>query len=248
MVDALIAAVAAAGDRLARRIECRGGLPSPDHRPGAAAIALRAGGFGADNPDVSRSSPPPMSTPSAKRCSTPTIGRPTCATRCGSARPSPPPAPTTPPSSKSARTRCSPTPSMTPSVPSSTATSAPCSATPTTPCTFHTNLNATYTTHPPQTPHPAEPHPRPTHHPLAPHPPLDQPIGYGSACRGEPIPCWVSASPTRPMAHGFGKARLRPDLLWLGDHCIDDACVLPGAAYAEIALAAATDAFDVRRR
>ena len=25
-------------------------------------------------------------------------------------------------------------------------------------CTFHTNLNATYTTHPPQTPHPAEPH------------------------------------------------------------------------------------------
>ena len=37
-----------------------------------------------------------------------------CATRCGSARPSPRPAPTTAPSSKSARIRCSPTPSPTP--------------------------------------------------------------------------------------------------------------------------------------
>ncbi|MBV8347679.1 MAG: SDR family NAD(P)-dependent oxidoreductase, partial [Mycolicibacterium sp.] len=36
---------------------------------------------------------------------------------------------------------------------------------------------------------------------------------------------------------------LRPDFLWLGDHCIDEACVLPGAAYAELALAAVTEAF-----
>jgi phthiocerol/phenolphthiocerol synthesis type-I polyketide synthase C len=34
--------------------------------------------------------------------------------------------------------------------------------------------------------------------------------------------------------------------LWLGDHCVDDACVLPGAAYAELALAAVTDAFGAR--
>ncbi|OBH88765.1 hypothetical protein A5678_15520 [Mycobacterium sp. E2733] len=39
--------------------------------------------------------------------------------------------------------------------------------------------------------------------------------------------------------------RIRPDLLWLSDHRIDQVCVLPGAAYAEIALAAAVDAFDV---
>ncbi|MBV8348060.1 MAG: polyketide synthase dehydratase domain-containing protein, partial [Mycolicibacterium sp.] len=26
--------------------------------------------------------------------------------------------------------------------------------------------------------------------------------------------------------------------MWLGDHCIDGACVLPAAAYAELALAA----------
>ncbi|KLO26339.1 SDR family NAD(P)-dependent oxidoreductase, partial [Mycobacterium haemophilum] len=40
---------------------------------------------------------------------------------------------------------------------------------------------------------------------------------------------------------------LDPDLLWLGDHVIDDLCVLPGAAYAEVALAAATDAFPDER-
>ena len=39
------------------------------------------------------------------------------------------------------------------------------------------------------------------------------------------------------------ESTLGPDLLWLGDHRVGDACVLPGAAYAELALAAATDAF-----
>jgi phthiocerol/phenolphthiocerol synthesis type-I polyketide synthase C len=112
-------------------------------------------------------------------------------------------------------------------------------------CTFHTNLNATYTTHPPQTPHPAEPHPvlptTPWHHTRH----------------------WISPSATAPLAQGshpllgvgvtdptngkrIWESRLGPDLLWLGDHCVDDACVLPGAAYAELALAAAADAFDVR--
>ena len=38
------------------------------------------------------------------------------------------------------------------------------------------------------------------------------------------------------------ESTLGPDFLWLGDHCIDDACVLPGAAYAELALAAVTEA------
>ncbi|BBY21630.1 hypothetical protein MSTO_18350 [Mycobacterium stomatepiae] len=39
------------------------------------------------------------------------------------------------------------------------------------------------------------------------------------------------------------ECELNPDLLWLGDHVIDDLCVLPGAAYADVALAAATEAF-----
>ena len=38
---------------------------------------------------------------------------------------------------------------------------------------FHTNLNATHTSHPPQTPHPAGTASGAAHHPLAPHPPLD---------------------------------------------------------------------------
>ncbi len=38
--------------------------------------------------------------------------------------------------------------------------------------TFHTNLNATHTTHPPQTEHDPEPHAVAAHHALAPHPPL----------------------------------------------------------------------------
>ena len=39
------------------------------------------------------------------------------------------------------------------------------------------------------------------------------------------------------------ESTLGPDVLWLGEHRVDDACVLPGAVYAELALAAATEAF-----
>ena len=39
------------------------------------------------------------------------------------------------------------------------------------------------------------------------------------------------------------ESTLSPDVLWLGDHRVGDACVLPGAAYAELALAAVTEAF-----
>lgn len=108
--------------------------------------------------------------------------------------------------------------------------------------TFHTNLNATHTTRPPDTAHPPEPHP--------------------------PIPTtpwqhtrhWITASSTTSQgAHvhpllGVGvndpingarvwECEIGPDLLWLGDHCVDGVCVLPGAAYADIALAAVADTF-----
>jgi phthiocerol/phenolphthiocerol synthesis type-I polyketide synthase C len=107
--------------------------------------------------------------------------------------------------------------------------------------TFHTNLNATHTSGPPQTAHPPEPHP------VLPSTPWQH------------TEHWVSASGVthNPDAHpllGIGvtdptsgkriwETELGPDLLWLGDHCINEVCVLPGAAYAEIALAAMTDAF-----
>ena len=106
--------------------------------------------------------------------------------------------------------------------------------------TFHTNLNAAHTTHPPDTEHPPEPHPR------CPPPPGTTPTTGSPPARGTP-------AGTHPLL-GIGvtdptngarvwESTLGPDLLWLGDHRVDDACVLPGAAYAEIALAAVTDAF-----
>ena len=104
---------------------------------------------------------------------------------------------------------------------------------------FHTNLNAAHTTHPPRTQHPPEPHPAlpatPWHHtshwitgtaaiPAGAHPLLG--IGVTDPTNG--VRVWENT--------------LSPDSLWLGDHRVDDACVLPGSAYAELALAAATDA------
>ncbi len=107
--------------------------------------------------------------------------------------------------------------------------------------TFHTNLNATHTSRPPETPHLPEPHPvlptTPWHHthhwitttatPAGAHPLLG--IGVTDPTNG--VRVWEST--------------LGPDVLWLDDHRVDDACVLPGTAYAELALAAATDAFGV---
>ncbi|WAC89959.1 type I polyketide synthase [Mycobacterium sp. Aquia_213] len=108
--------------------------------------------------------------------------------------------------------------------------------------TFHTNLNAAHTTRPPQTPHNCG------HQTVLP----TTPWQHGRH--------WISPSTTAhhaPNTHpllGFGvtdptngtrvwECELNPDLLWLGDHVIDDLCVLPGAAYADVALAAATEAF-----
>ncbi len=105
--------------------------------------------------------------------------------------------------------------------------------------TFHTNLNSTYS-RPPDTPHPPEPHPR------------------IPATPWQHTRHWITATSTHSAnAHpllGTGvidptngtrvwQNKLNPELMWLGDHCVDDVCVLPGAAYAEIALAAATEAF-----
>ena len=105
--------------------------------------------------------------------------------------------------------------------------------------TFHTTLNTTRLpdldhTHGPHTSLPTTPWHHTRHRivtgnstPLGTHPLLG--IGVTDPINGVRI--WEST--------------LDEDLLWLGDHRVGDACVLPGAAYAELALAAVTDAFGV---
>lgn len=111
---------------------------------------------------------------------------------------------------------------------------------------FHTNLNATHTSRPPRTPHPAEPHP------VLPTTPWQHTRHWISATSAA-----YHRADTHPLL-GIGvtdptngtrvwESELDPDLLWLSDHVIDDLCILPGAAYAEVALAAATDAFPAER-
>ncbi|CDO87836.1 polyketide synthase [Mycobacterium triplex] len=108
--------------------------------------------------------------------------------------------------------------------------------------TFHTNLNAAHTARPPETPHTCG---RQTVLPTTPWQHGRHWISPGATAHHAPN--------THPLL-GFGvtdptngtrvwECELRPDLLWLGDHVIDELCVLPGAAYADVALAAASDAF-----
>uniref|UniRef100_UPI0006DCF969 type I polyketide synthase n=1 Tax=Mycobacterium sp. UM_11 TaxID=1638773 RepID=UPI0006DCF969 len=107
---------------------------------------------------------------------------------------------------------------------------------------FHTNLNTAHVSRPPQTPHPPEPHPalpttpwQHTRHWISP------------TARGHDAPDThplLGTGVTDPTSGTrIWESELGPNLLWLGDHVIDDLCVLPGAAYADIALAAAIDAF-----
>ena len=143
--------------------------PSASIDPILPELRSGAGGFDTADRRPSRSLPPPTTTPpAAQPLSMPSIGWPTCATRCGSARPSPPPAPSTPPSSRSARTRCSPTPSPTPWPTVHHHSIGTLQRDTHDTLTFHTNLNATHTTQPPHTEHPPEPHPllptTPWHH------------------------------------------------------------------------------------
>lgn len=111
--------------------------------------------------------------------------------------------------------------------------------------TFHTNVNTTHTNRPPQTPHPPEPHPalpttpwQHTRHWV------DAASPSGAAYHLADVHPLLGVGVTDPT-NGIRvwESQLDPDLLWLGDHVIDDLVVLPGAAYAEVALAAATDTF-----
>jgi phthiocerol/phenolphthiocerol synthesis type-I polyketide synthase C len=108
--------------------------------------------------------------------------------------------------------------------------------------TFHTNLNTTHTTHPPHTPHPPEPHPilptSPWHH-------THHWINVLATTLSDGAHPLLGIGVTDPTTgKRVWENRLSPDLLWLGDHLIDEACVLPGAAYVEIALAAVMETTD----
>ncbi len=108
--------------------------------------------------------------------------------------------------------------------------------------TFHTNLNSAHTNQPPRTPHRAGPHS------VLPTTPwqharhwIDTTTSAHLGADTHPLLGIGVTDPTNGTR--VWQSELDPDLLWLGDHAIDDLCVLPGAAYAEVALAAATDAF-----
>lgn len=111
---------------------------------------------------------------------------------------------------------------------------------------FHTNLNAASISHPPRLPHPSGPHP------VLPATPWQHErhwLSAGSATAaavvGHPLLGVGVTDPTNGIR--VWERTLTPDYLWLGDHRIDGSCVLPGAAYIEMALAAATDAHGTDR-
>ena len=109
--------------------------------------------------------------------------------------------------------------------------------------TFHTNLN---TVRPPQADHPANGHPaepRPAL-PLTPWQHTRHRIAVGTATTPQGTHPLLGIGVTDPTnGIRLWESTLSPDVLWLGDHRVGDACVLPGAAYAELALAAVTEAF-----
>jgi phthiocerol/phenolphthiocerol synthesis type-I polyketide synthase A len=112
--------------------------------------------------------------------------------------------------------------------------------------TFHTNLNATYTTHPPQIPHPPEPHAtlpttpwRHTHH-WIPHP-KDGVDTIGSAPRAGTLLGGHLAVATTPPTQ-LWQARLVPEAKpYPGSHRIQGVEVVPVSVLLQTVLAAAAE-------
>ncbi|ORX01007.1 polyketide synthase [Mycobacterium triplex] len=118
--------------------------------------------------------------------------------------------------------------------------------------TFHTNLNASHRGHPPQTPHPPEPHPAlpsaPWHHthhwigggehrarPMA----RDGEAAGGSTVSVHPLLGAHVRLPEEPERHAWQGEVGTTAQPWLADHQVYAVPALPGAAYCEMALAAA---------
>ena len=94
-VDAVIAVVDAQG-RLARRIEVDVASHHPTIDPILPELRSALADLAPTTPQIPLISTTGQRAAAQRRCSMPTTGWPTCATRCGSARPSPLPAQTTP--------------------------------------------------------------------------------------------------------------------------------------------------------
>jgi acyl transferase domain-containing protein/acyl carrier protein len=120
--------------------------------------------------------------------------------------------------------------------------------------TFHANLNASHTTNPPRTPHPPEPHPSlptaPWHHThhwigAVEHRPQLARDGGGSAAAGgrtlsvHPLLGAHVRLPEEPERHVWSGEVGTTAHPWLADHQVHAVPAFPGAAYCEIALAAA---------
>ncbi|ORA72925.1 polyketide synthase [Mycobacterium heidelbergense] len=125
---------------------------------------------------------------------------------------------------------------------------------------FHANLNASQTTRPPRTPHPPEPHPflptAPWHHTrhwigAAEHRPrlgLEDPGGHTVSVH--PLLGAHVRLPDEPERHAWEGDVGTAAHPWLTDHQVHAVPAFPGAAYCEMALAAARatlgDASEVR--
>ena len=116
---------------------------------------------------------------------------------------------------------------------------------------FHTNLNAAHTTRPPATPHPAEPHP---HLPATPWlhtrhwfsaDQQSRPAGSGGARAVvvHPLLGQHVRLDEEPPRHAWQSDTGTAALPWLADHTVLGVPALPGAAYCEMALAAADTVF-----
>jgi phthiocerol/phenolphthiocerol synthesis type-I polyketide synthase C len=109
---------------------------------------------------------------------------------------------------------------------------------------FRTNLNSTFTTVPPLSDHqhgagslPVLPVTRWQHGRFWVSPPSPS---EGPAA-GHPLLGAGVIDPTNGTR--VWQRTLSTETLWLGDHAVDEVCVLPGAVFAELALAAATETF-----
>ena len=224
----------------------RRGVAPPDHRSDAARTARGAGRLGAAAADDPDHRPPPTA-PVRRRCFDAEHWAANLRNPVRFARRSPPPAPTT-----ATFIEISPHPLLTYAIKDTLADThhhsiATLQRDTDDTLTFHTNLNATHTVRPPQQPHPPEPHPpiptTPWHHtrhwisaagrhrPTLTHHDRVHPLLGATAAPGGARAPHMSREKSAPRrCHGSP------------DHQIHCVAALPGAAYCEMALAAARNA------
>ena len=250
-VDAVVAIVDGQG-KLARRVEVDVASHHPTVDPILADLKDALADLKPHDPDdsVDQHGRPVRRCRSAN--STRTTGWSTCATRCGSTRPSPPLPKTTRPSSKSARTRCSATPSTArwsrPSRAAASIVSGTLTRDNPETLTFHTQLA---TVRPPSvaaaqnaggTKKLIDLPPTPWQHVRYWAAPTRRPTGS----RPAPTRCWAPTSSCRRAATMSSPPTSAPSCVpYMLDHKVHGQPVMPGTGFGEIALAAACEALGL---